>query len=152
VAFCMGFDSPYEVDAAGKRSEFQEQLLERKITAEICSDFFITDRSVADVLTYYALHESRKMSSGTIQKARDAFGRYTHIFLLPMIAHFEPGTDPCRLGATYRGYHETFEQLCFSWIFDFASNHRFSAQVIELNAAPLAERVNDVIAIVTEGD
>src|SRR4029079_2693859 len=81
VAAEMGYASPYEVDAAGRRAEFQLRLLRSKINEELCTDSFVTDRSVADVLTYFALHDAKHLEQATIEETREAFNRYTHIFI-----------------------------------------------------------------------
>jgi predicted ATPase len=151
VARQMGFASPYDVDAAGKRCEFQELLLDSKVTAEKFTKSFITDRTVVDVLTYYALHESRHVTSEIIKKARSAYARYTHVFLCPMDTFFEPGDDPARLGASFRGYHETFEELCFSWIHSFANaTHMGGPLIWSLEDSSLEKRIENVVQVVTE--
>src|SRR5262245_53754282 len=94
VAVLMGFKTPYEVDAAGKRSEFQERLLTDKIFTESVTDEFITDRSVVDVLTYYAIHDPISVREDLIQETKLALRRYTHVFLCPIDVHSAPATDP----------------------------------------------------------
>jgi len=89
-------------------------LLRSKIAWETSNDKFITDRTTVDVITYYALHDSRHVPMNAITRALDHFDRYTHVFFFPMDSHFAPGDDPQRL--TSRGYHHTFETLLTGWL------------------------------------
>src|SRR5271170_3399791 len=52
VSKAMGFDSPYDVDKAGKRAEFQRRLVTEKCEWEAAHDTFVTDRTTFDNLAY----------------------------------------------------------------------------------------------------
>lgn len=110
----MGLASPYDVDALGKRGEFQQRLLGRKIKEEASLDDFISDRTVIDVLTYYAMHDAANIGEGHIRTALVNFARYTHCFIFPIDAYFNPGNDPQRLKGV--GYHRVFEALAWSFL------------------------------------
>lgn len=116
LAAAMGFESPYDVDKVpGKRAEFQQRLLGIKMTEENQTmGGFITDRSVLDVLAYYALHDAPNISGNSIRTAVHNFARYTHCFVCTMAGYFNPGDDPQRLKG--EGYHIIFEQLMYSLI------------------------------------
>ena len=109
VAAEMGFANPYDVDAAGRRAEFQKKLLEAKLDWEVLADRFVTDRTPFDVIAYAGLHCSQSVDGGMIWRAVEGMRRYTHVFFCPMAAVFRPGDDPARLKD--RAYHELFEAL-----------------------------------------
>ncbi len=127
VAAEMGFKSPYDVDKVGRRGEFQQRLLGKKIAAETylhqAMGSFISDRSILDVLAYYALHDPKNIGTGHITTAMQHFSRYTHVFYCTMAGFFEPGDDPQRL--KNEGYHIIFEQLMYSFL---ASAQRIQKQ------------------------
>jgi hypothetical protein len=106
----MGFDSPYDVDAAGKRDEFQRELLTQKIDWE-CSHLskgFVTDRTHLDNLTYTALHSSKHaQDEDFLEDIRTGMQLYSHIVFCPMLAVFNVGSDPARVSD--REYHERYE-------------------------------------------
>jgi nicotinamide riboside kinase len=106
----MGFDSPYDVDAAGRRAEFQTALRERKAMWEAANTDFVTDRTHADNAVYSMLHDCWK--DAQIEVYRLANERYTHIFVCPMSAHWHLGDDPDRVQDEL--YHRTFESALLS--------------------------------------
>jgi len=108
VAAQMGFDvSPYDVDKAGRRAEFQARLLQEKVAWEQTQDSFVTDRTTADNLTYTALHDVHSITSATLERASMGLARYTHIFLCEMDSFFDPGSDSARVKD--KSYHLVFE-------------------------------------------
>ncbi len=107
VAKAMGFDSPYDVDAAGKRSEFQRRLLEEKRAWENEHDSFVTDRTTIDNLAYTALHNVESIYEETIASVLDGFERYTHVFFCPIDSFCSPGDDPARVSSL--AYHRIYE-------------------------------------------
>jgi predicted ATPase len=111
VATAMGFSSPYDVDKAGRRAEFQARLLAEKVAWESEHEDFVTDRTVCDNLTYLALHDVHAVTSEAIAMVRQGLARYTHVFFCPMASFFHPGDDPARVKS--RAYHEVFES-CLS--------------------------------------
>jgi predicted ATPase len=108
VAAAMGFASPYDVDKAGKRAEFQRRLLEEKYTWEKQNDAFVTDRTVADNLTYTALHDVYSIDEQTTDWVARGLAHYTHVFFCTMSSFFNLGNDPMRVQT--RAYHEVFER------------------------------------------
>lgn len=94
VARAMGFESPYDVDKAGKRTAFQERLQAEKIAWELARDSFVTDRTTLDELVYSGMH-----GTPTAEYERAALGhmaRYTHVFYCPFNAFCDLGDDPKR--------------------------------------------------------
>lgn len=138
LALAMGFATPYQVDAVGRRGEFQRRLLEEKISSEGGQEIFISDRSVVDVLTYYAMHDPVNMDDALIERAKEAFDRYTHVFLCPMGAVFNPGDDPARV--KNRAYHRIFQELCFAWVRKFYS-YSGETRLMTLAMSSLEERI-----------
>ena len=94
VARAMGFESPYDVDKAGKRTAFQERLQAEKIAWELAHDSFVTDRTTLDELVYSGMH-----GTPTAAYERAALGhmaRYTHVFYCPFDVFCDLGDDPKR--------------------------------------------------------
>lgn len=108
VALEMGFDNPYDVDAAGKRVEFQKRLFEGKRDWELAHDDFVTDRSYLDNLTYCALHMAEHLEDGAIQEYSEAMVRYDLVLWLHM-ADFQSLGDGVR--KTNLEYHRLYETL-----------------------------------------
>jgi len=107
VAKAMGFDSPYDVDAAGQRAAFQRRLLGEKVYWEAVRGSFVTDRTVLDNLCYTMLHNIDSIDGETLQLAKDAAQRYTHVIVCPMLAFFDLAADHAR--KTSLAYHELYE-------------------------------------------
>ena len=108
VALEMGFDNPYDVDAAGKRVEFQRRLFEAKRAWELAHDSFVIDRGYLDNLTYCALHMAEHLEDDAIEVFKQAMGRY-HIVLCLSAASFQDLSDGIRKQS--RAYHQIYEQL-----------------------------------------
>jgi predicted ATPase len=108
VAKNMGYDSPYDVDAAGKRGIFQHRLLVEKVAWERAHESFVTDRTVADNLVYTALHDVKCIDEEYLETVRTHFSHYTHVFFCKMSSFFHLGSDPIRVKE--RAYHEVFEK------------------------------------------
>lgn len=109
VAAAMGFASPYDVDKAGKRAEFQQRLLREKMAWEAEHDAFVTDRTVADNLAYLVLHDVRAVDEDLIRVVRDGVRRYTNVFYCPFQTFCAPGGDPARV-----------PDLGYQWAYDAA--------------------------------
>ena len=109
VAADMGLASPYDADAAGRRSEMQERLLQSKAAWEAERDAFVTDRTVFDNLAYQSLHAVDSVTEMQLSKAVHAMRRYTHIIWCPMRAVFSLRDDPARKEG--RAYHLMFESV-----------------------------------------
>ena len=107
VAKAMGFASPYDVDAAGKRKEFQRRLFEEKVAWESAHEAFVTDRTVIDNVTY-----SDMPGGGLPAPAREvtkATSAYDIIFWTRMEDGIDIGDDPARMSDL--AYHSRFEGL-----------------------------------------
>ena len=109
VSKAMGFESPYDVDKAGKRAEFQRRLLEEKRTWEAEHEAFVTDRTTLDNLAYTALHDVHSINEAEMNKALDGFYRYTHVIHCPMRILCQPGDDAARVKDL--AYHDLFDML-----------------------------------------
>lgn len=97
VAKDMGFDSPYDVDAAGQRAEFQRRLVTEKCRWESETPAFVSDRTTMDNLVYTMLHDVRSIDQELLQDAITGLGRYTHIFYCPVNVFCRPGDDNARV-------------------------------------------------------
>jgi hypothetical protein len=109
VSQAMGFASPYDVDRAGKRGEFQRRLIAEKILWEKAHESFVTDRTTMDNLAYCALHSVHDVDAELMGAAEVGADRYTLIVICPMRGFFNPGDDPARMKD--RTYHELFEAM-----------------------------------------
>jgi predicted ATPase len=108
IAKEMGFDSPYDVDAAGKRAEFQQRLFLDKLTWEQSRRGFVTDRTYLDNLAYTFLHApALAMDAEFVGRVYDAMTVYTHIVFCPLGAFQDTGDDPARVHDA--AYHRRYE-------------------------------------------
>ena len=105
VAEKMGFSSPYDVNAADKRGEFQRQVLADKREWEAQHEDFVTDRTPLDNLVYCSMHGAAATVDFDAHIA--ALKRYDLVFHCPMRSFFNVGTDPVRVSETT--YHRIFE-------------------------------------------
>ena len=113
VALEMGFDNPYDVDAAGKRVEFQKRLFESKRDWELAHDSFVTDRTYLDNLTYCALHMAEHLEEDAIETFTEAMLRYDLVLWLPRDV-FQDLNDGIR--KTNVEYHRMYELLAWEFI------------------------------------
>lgn len=108
IAKQMGFASPYDVDAAGKRAEFQQRLFSAKRDWENDHATFVTDRSYLDNLAYTCLHApTLAKDTKFMSQVFDAMGRYTHLVFCPLGAFQDIGDDPARVSDA--AYHRKYE-------------------------------------------
>lgn len=107
VAQAMGFDSPYDVDRAGMRAEFQRRLLSEKVAWERDREAFVTDRTTLDNLTYTLMHDVGAIDAPMLAEARRAFFRYTHAVFCPIGIFQNVGDDRARVQSNT--YHWLFE-------------------------------------------
>lgn len=105
----MGFASPYDVDAAGRRAEFQERLITSKAAWESRRHAFVTDRTLADNLAYLVLHKPEAVTDELVEAVRVGMRRYTHVVFFPMAAFWDTAGDPARVKE--RGYHWAYEAV-----------------------------------------
>lgn len=97
VSKAMGFDSPYDVDKAGKRAEFQRRLVTEKMAWEAEHESFVTDRTTLDNLVYTMFHDVYAIDHDLLETAVRGLARYTHIFYCPTETFCNPGDDPSRV-------------------------------------------------------
>lgn len=109
VAKAMGFDSPYDVDKAGKRAEFQRKLVKEKRAWEDAHGSFAVDRTTLDNLIYTLMHDVYTIDRTLLDSVVDGLGRYTHIVFCPVDAFINIGGDPLRVSA--RVYHELYDEV-----------------------------------------
>lgn len=79
VAKAMGFESPYDVDKAGRRAEFQHRLATEKIEWERQHEEFVTDRTTLDNLTYSIMHDISAVDASFVAKITQGMQRYSHV-------------------------------------------------------------------------
>lgn len=107
VSQAMGFQSPYDVDKAGKRSEFQRRLLLEKAEWESRNEHFITDRTVLDNLAYTMLHDVHSITSADYDLCIASVRRYTHVIYCPVTILCVTGNDPARVNdKTYQALYD----------------------------------------------
>jgi len=108
VAAAMGLASPYDVDAAGRRDEFQRRLRAEKIAWELAHERFVSDRTTLDDLAYAALHLAGELDERFVDEAllhaRDA---YDVVFYCPVASFQHLGHDPARKASL--GYHRLLD-------------------------------------------
>ncbi len=115
VAAELGFVSPYDVDAAGKRSAFQKRVLARLLAwqHDHAAQGFIADRSAFDVLAYTAIHCDARTYDECAEAVRlnilQGALRYDRLVLCPMASFFKVGSDPARVADP--AYHLNYERL-----------------------------------------
>jgi cytidylate kinase len=107
VAKAMGFDSPYDVDKAGRRTKFQVRLLKEKVEWEASRNDFVSDRTVFDNLAYTMLHGVDSIDNATMDVTCNAGQRYTHIIVCPVEAFHDLGNDEVRKPSFV--YHVLYE-------------------------------------------
>lgn len=143
VSAAMGFASPYDVDAAGKRAEFQRRLLADKAAWEAERETFVSDRTVVDCLTYLALHDVRSIDEALLDLVGRGLARYTHIFYCPVSAFCETGDDSSRV-----------HDMAYQRVFDGALVGllaKFGTQTIRLHSGDLGFRKR-MLDTVLDGD
>lgn len=97
VARAMGFASPYDVDTAGRRIEFQRTLQAEKIRWELDHEDFVTDRTTLDELAYTWPHATELARSPEYYDAAVGHvSRYGLIIYCPLEAFCSLAGDPDR--------------------------------------------------------
>jgi len=96
VSAAMGFASPYDVDAAGKRGEFQRRLQAEKIAWEMAHDSFVTDRTTLDELVYTMFHDVDTAAGEYHERAVAHMARYDIVFFCPARAFCKVDGDKAR--------------------------------------------------------
>jgi hypothetical protein len=108
VSKAMGFDSPYDVDKAGKRAKFQRRLVTEKRAWEDGQKSFVTDRTTLDNLVYTMFHDIHTIDEELLQAVIAGLKRYTHIVFCPVDVFCNPDGDPNRVSdMTYHLLYDT---------------------------------------------
>ena len=115
VAKAMGYDNPYDVDAAGKRGEFQRRLITEKADWEAKHDSFVSDRTTLDNLVYTMLHEVYAVDAKFLVEVVAGLQRYTHIVFCPVDIFCNVSGDANRVGG---GEHGSTGDLTYHCLFD----------------------------------
>jgi hypothetical protein len=105
----MGFETPYDVDKAGKRAEFQKRLVISKTKWEKERDGFVTDRTTLDNIAYTMLHDIYAVDADLIRQAVSGLSRYTHVIYCPVSVFCNPAGDTNRVQDLT--YHELYDVL-----------------------------------------
>lgn len=121
VAEAMGYASPYDVDRAGRRAEFQQRLLAEKVAWEREHDAFVTDRTPLDNLLYTALHDVAAIDESILGAARCGVRRYTHVVYCCLDAFQNLDSDPARVGS--RAYHEIYDGMIRGLVAKYVADH-----------------------------
>ena len=109
VSAAMGFASPYDVDAAGKRGEFQRRLQAEKIAWEMAHDSFVTDRTTLDELVYTMFHDVDTAAGEYYERAVAHMARYDLVFFCPARVFCKVDGDKARRDSM--GYQVLFSDV-----------------------------------------
>jgi predicted ATPase len=121
VSKAMGFDKSYDVDKAGKRTEFQRRLLIEKTTWERDHDSFVTDRTTLDNLAYTTMHAASDVDSETLNQVLKGMRRYTHVIYCPSEVFLNVAGDPNRVSDMT--YHTLYDALLFGLLLKYMDEH-----------------------------
>lgn len=118
TAKAMGFDNPYDVDAAGERQDFQDKLLADKAQWELDhrAEGFVTDRSTLDNLTYTTLHggllgPSNEAESGEAYIAKALAHHRTYNVVIPLLVESGQWVDGDPARVSNQAYHRLYQRL-----------------------------------------
>lgn len=123
VATDMGVASPYDVDALGRREEFQTKVMERLLAWQVGRHArgYVTDRTVWDAHTYTVAHAPRIVTQSLVMITRACNGLgieegklYTRVVFCPMASFFKLGDDAAR--KSDHDYHTAYERLLLSFL------------------------------------
>lgn len=142
VALEMGFANPYDVDAAGKRAEFQRRLLAGKVAWEAEREAFVTDRTTCDQLLYAMLHDVKSIDVETIRLVRQGMARYTHVVYCPVARFRSKEVDPARV--SNESYHEIYDAALVGLLKTYTA---FS-KLWDLQSSDLEQRQEDVVSFI----
>ncbi len=158
VAAAMGFASPYDVDAAGKRAEFQRRLLTDKLAWEAEHESFVVDRTPLDNLLYTCMHDVSAVDEEMIETVRAGIARYTHIIYCPVGAFCNVGEDAARVKSM--AYHRVYDMALVGFmlkylgvIFDlgdgsFVQTGPIKVSYYSIQSADLEERKQETIKFI----
>lgn len=126
IASEMGLASPYDVDAYGRRLEFQKRLQEAKIENAVAisrADMsLITDRTTLDELAYTILHLNGGVPEDYASRAMAHMARYDIVFFCAMQDFFDLADDPVRVKD--REYHQNFQYILSALLSEAAKRYR----------------------------
>lgn len=140
VAREMGFASPYDVDAGGRRGELQERLFAAKRAWEATAEAFVTDRTHLDNLAYTALHHAESLTAEVVDARLLASLRYDLIFFCSVEQFHDCAGDPARKPEL--GYHLAYELVLSSLLRSLANRGAF---VFHVQSAELEARRAQVL-------
>jgi len=133
VAQDMGFNNPYDVDAAGLRAEFQDRLIKTKHAWEAPRASFLTDRTYADNVAYTILHEQTTLRDDHLALIRQGMSLYDLVIYTPYGAFQNLDNDPARVNRA--AYHEIYDALAWGLLCKYPPK-----KVICLDTASLETR------------
>jgi AAA domain len=125
VSTAMGFASPYDVDKAGKRAEFQRRLVIEKSAWEDANGSFVTDRTTLDNLVYTMFHDIAAIDDELYEQVKQGMARYTHIIYCPVGVFCNPAGDPSRVADMT--YHRLYDQVIWAMV---QNHHIRNGQVL----------------------
>ncbi len=131
VSAAMGFASPYDVDKAGRRAEFQRRLIAEKAAWERENPAFVTDRTTLDNLAYTMLHDVHSVDAELLAAVMSGVDRYTHVIYCPVEAFCNTAGDGARIAEL------TYQRLYDAALFGLLSMYRprhFNLLVRDLHA------------------
>ena len=142
VAESMGFASPYDVDKAGMRGEFQRNLILQTIGWEFRHDEFVTDRTLLDNLAYTALHDVASVSEELLFSCFSGMSRYTHIIHCPVDVFCNPGGDPQRVQEI--AYHQVFDAVLTGLFDRWFQRSQWGGKLVRMEMEGREERIESV--------
>lgn len=156
VATEMGFASPYDVDAAGRRGEFQLRVLDCMLGWQLprISIGFVSDRTVWDAHAYTAEHCEADVVAAHLQKIVRACHAanlrtsaiYTQVVFCPMDSFFVLGDDVARCKDA--SYHRRFEKLLLRLLeAEEAVGLRLNRSLLRVPAGKRSQWVNDFLSM-----
>jgi hypothetical protein len=109
VSEAMGFASPYDVDKAGRRAEFQHRIVTEKRAWEDAHEEFVTDRTTLDNLVYTMFHDVHAVSESLYDSVIQGLSRYTLVIYCPFSSFCNPNGDSARVQDMT--YHKLFDTV-----------------------------------------
>lgn len=142
VSKAMGFDSPYDVDQAGRRRDFQKRLnAEKSIWENGVRGGFVTDRTHLDNLAYTAIHDDGLANDADfVESIVSSMQIYTHVVFCPVRSFCNLAGDPARVAGM--AYHHRYEEILWKLLLDPHGGTRFD--ILVLGAKDLDERIEKV--------
>lgn len=143
VAREMGFASPYDADAAGRRAELQARLFAAKRDFEATQSSFVTDRTHLDNLAYTAMHACEALTPDDVDARLRASLRYDLVFFCSVEQFHDCAGDPARRPEL--GYHLTYELILSSLLRSLANRGTFVFHVMGADLEARRAQVLDTV-------